>query len=136
MSEKTDLKRAGLRTTQPRLKILEILENSPARHLGADNIYKKLVDLGEQIGLATVYRVLGQFESAGLVIRHNFEGGPAIFELNNAAHHDHMVCVECGQVVEFVDSDIEKRQLDAASQAGFVIHDHSLYLYGKCKECT
>ena len=90
MSEKDDLKRAGLRTTQPRLKILEILEQSPARHLGADDVYKKLVDSDEQIGLATVYRVLGQFESAGLVIRHNFEGGPAIFELNDAAHHDHI----------------------------------------------
>ena len=136
MSEKTDLKSVGLRTTQPRLKILEILEQSPARHLGADDVYKKLVDSDEQIGLATVYRVLGQFESAGLVIRHNFEGGPAIFELNDAAHHDHMVCVECGKVVEFVDADIEARQQDVANRAGFVIHDHSLYLYGKCKECA
>ena len=132
MSEKADLKRAGLKTTQPRLKILDILENSPVRHLGADDIYKNLLDAGEQIGLATVYRVLTQFESAGLVIRHKFEGGPAMFELNDAAHHDHMVCVKCGKVFEFVDSGIEQRQREAASKADFVIQDHSLYLYGIC----
>lgn len=134
MSEKADLKRVGLKTTQPRLKILDILENSPVRHLGAEEIYQALVETGEQIGLATVYRVLAQFESAGLVIRHSLEGGrPAIFELNDAAHHDHMVCVDCGKVFEFVDSDIEQRQREAASRAGFVMEDHSLYLYGKCR---
>jgi Fur family ferric uptake transcriptional regulator len=133
MPEKTDLKCAGLKITQPRLKILDILENSPVRHLSAEDIYKNLLETGEQIGLATVYRVLTQFESAGLVIRHNFEGGPAMFELNDAAHHDHMVCVECGNVFEFVDSGIEQRQRDAASKAGFVIQDHSLYLYGICR---
>ena len=132
MSEKADLKRAGLKTTQPRLKILDILENNPVRHLGADDIYKSLQETGEQIGLATVYRVLTQFESAGLVIRHKFEAGPAVFELNDAAHHDHMVCVKCGQVFEFVESGIEQRQREAASKAGFVIQDHSLYLYGVC----
>ena len=132
MPEKADLKRAGLKTTQPRLKILDILENSPVRHLGADDIYKSLQETGEQIGLATVYRVLTQFESADLVIRHKFEAGPAVFELNDAAHHDHMVCVKCGQVFEFVESDIEQRQREAASKAGFVIQDHSLYLYGVC----
>ena len=133
MSEKADLKRAGLKTTQPRLKILDILENSSIRHLGADDIYKNLLETGEQIGLATVYRVLTQFESSGLVIRHKFEGGPAVFELNDAAHHDHMVCVKCGQVFEFVESEIEQRQHKAASKVGFVIQDHSLYLYGICK---
>ena len=133
MHKKADLKSAGLKTTHPRLKILDILENSSVRHLGADDIYKNLLNTGEQIGLATVYRVLTQFESAGLVIRHNFEGGPAVFELNDAAHHDHMVCVQCGKVFEFVDSGIEQRQLEAADKADFVIQDHSLYLYGICK---
>ena len=134
MSEKADLKRAGLKTTQPRLKILDILEKSPVRHLGVDDIYQVLLETGEQVGLATIYRVLAQFEAAGLVIRHNLEGGrPAIFELNDAAHHDHMVCVECGKVFEFVEPDIEQRQREAASRAGFVIQDHSLYLYGKCR---
>ena len=133
MPKKADLKRAGLKTTHPRLKILDILESSSVRHLGADDIYKNLINAGEQIGLATVYRVLTQFESAGLVIRHNFEGSPAVFELNDAAHHDHMVCVQCGKVFEFVDSRIEQRLREAAAKAGFVIQDHSLYLYGICK---
>ena len=130
MSQKTDLQLAGLKQTQPRLKILDILEKSTVRHLGADDIYKAMLDAGEQIGLATVYRVLAQFETAGLVIRHNFENnGSAIFELNDAAHHDHMLCVECGKVFEFVDSEIEKKQKEAAARAGFMIEDHSLYLY-------
>ena len=134
MSEKSDLQLAGLKQTQPRLKILDILEKSKVRHLGADDIYKTMLDSGEQIGLATVYRVLAQFESAGLVIRHNFENnGAAIFELNDAAHHDHMLCVECGRVFEFVDSEIERKQKEAAARAGFMIEDHSLYLYGKCQ---
>ena len=134
MSEKSDLQLAGLKQTQPRLKILDILEKSKVRHLGADDIYKAMLDSGEQIGLATVYRVLAQFESAGLVIRHNFENnGAAIFELNDAAHHDHMLCVECGRVFEFVDSEIERKQKEAAARAGFMIEDHSLYLYGKCQ---
>jgi len=134
MSKKSDLHLAGLKRTQPRLKILDILEKSTVRHLGADDIYRAMLESGEQIGLATVYRVLAQFESAGLVIRHNFENnGSAIFELNNAAHHDHMLCVKCGRVFEFVDSDIEKKQKEAAAQAGFMIEDHSLYLYGKCQ---
>ncbi len=133
MPEQTELQRAGLKTTQPRLKILGILEDSDIRHLSADNIYAALLKADEHIGLATVYRVLTQFESAGLVIRHNFEGSPAVFELNDAAHHDHMVCVECGKVFEFVDLGIEQRQREAASKAGFAIQDHSLYLYGRCK---
>ena len=134
MSQKTHLLLAGLKQTQPRLKILDILEKSTVRHLGADDIYKAMLDAGEQIGLATVYRVLAQFETAGLVIRHNFENnGAAIFELNDAAHHDHMLCVECGRVFEFVDSEIERKQKEAAARAGFMIEDHSVYLYGKCQ---
>ena len=133
MSEKTDLKRAGLKTTQPRLKILNILENSPIPVSYTHLTLPTNRETGEQIGLATVYRVLTQFESSGLVIRHKFEGGPAVFELNDAAHHDHMVCVKCGQVFEFVESEIEQRQHKAASKVGFVIQDHSLYLYGICK---
>ena len=133
MTKNSDLKRVGLKTTRPRLKILNILENSPVRHLAADDIYKNLLDTGEQIGLATVYRVLTQFESADLVIRHKFEDSPAMFELNDAAHHDHMVCVEWGNVFKFVDTGIERKQREAASKAGFVIQDHSQYLYGICR---
>ena len=133
MSDKNDLKKAGLKTTQPRLKILDILESSRLRHMAAEDIYRRLLELNEDVGLATVYRVLTQFESAGLVIRHNFEGGRSVFELNDASHHDHMVCVECSKVFEFVDKTIEKRQQKAAEDAGFVMQDHSLYLYGVCR---
>ena len=133
MSHPQDLKKAGLKTTQPRLKILEILENSKVRHLGAEDVYKILLESNEEIGLATVYRVLTQFEGAGLVIRHNFEGGRSVFELNDETHHDHMVCLECGKVFEFFDKTIEERQNRIAAEAGFVIEDHSLYLYGVCE---
>ncbi len=133
MEHSSDLKKAGLKTTQPRLKILQILENADIRHLSAENVYKILLDAGEEIGLATVYRVLTQFESAGLVIRHNFEGGRSVFELNDESHHDHMVCLECGKVFEFYDRTIEERQRQIAQQAGFTIDDHSLYLYGVCQ---
>jgi Fur family ferric uptake transcriptional regulator len=129
----TDLKKAGLKTTLPRLKILGILEDSETRHMSAEDVYKRLLDAGEEVGLATVYRVLTQFESAGLVIRHNFEGGRAVFELNPGSHHDHMVCVECGRVFEFYDKTIEERQRTVAEAAGFIIGDHSLYLYGVCE---
>ncbi|MFT5111220.1 MAG: Fur family ferric uptake transcriptional regulator [Parasphingorhabdus sp.] len=128
-----NLKNAGLKTTQPRLKILEILENSTVRHLGAEDVYKILLESEEEIGLATVYRVLTQFEAAGLIIRHNFEGGRSVFELNDESHHDHMVCLECGKVFEFYDKTIEERQSRIANDAGFVIDDHSLYLYGVCE---
>jgi Fur family transcriptional regulator, ferric uptake regulator len=128
----SDLKRAGLKTTQPRLKILEILENAEVRHLGAEDVYKILLESNADIGLATVYRVLTQFESAGLVIRHNFEGGRSVFELNDESHHDHMVCLECGRVFEFYDSTIEDRQRQIAAEAGFAIDDHSLHMYGVC----
>ncbi len=128
-----DLKKAGLKTTLPRLRILDILEHSGQRHLSAEEVYKQLLDAGEEIGLATVYRVLTQFEQADLVIRHNFEGGRAVFELNQGGHHDHMVCVECGRVFEFFDKAIEERQRKVAQQAGFAISDHTLYLYGMCE---
>jgi Fur family ferric uptake transcriptional regulator len=129
----TDLKKAGLKTTRPRLKILSILESTDTRHLSAEDVYKVLLESGEEIGLATVYRVLTQFESAGLVIRHNFEGGRSVFELNDESHHDHMVCLECGRVFEFFDRTIEERQNEIAREAGFFIDDHSLYLYGVCR---
>ncbi len=133
MPDSNDLKKAGLKATLPRLKILSILEESTGRHMGAEDIYKLLLDAGEEIGLATVYRVLTQFETAGLVIRHNFEGGRAVFEMNQGGHHDHMVCVECGKVFEFFDKTIEDRQHKVAETAGFVVGDHSLYLYGVCE---
>ena len=136
MANRTDLKQAGLKTTVPRLKVLSILENNRGRHLGAEDVYKILLNEDETIGLATVYRVLTQFESAGLVLRHNFEGERAVFELNDDDHHDHMVCVECGTVIEFYDKTIEKQQELIARQHGFKIKDHALYLYGICKACT
>ncbi|HEX19622.1 MAG TPA: ferric iron uptake transcriptional regulator [Acidiferrobacteraceae bacterium] len=132
MPESTDLKKAGLKATLPRLKILTLLEGAQERHMSAEDIYKLLLDTGEEVGLATVYRVLTQFESAGLIIRHNFEGGHAVYELNQGRHHDHMVCVECGKVFEFYDDAIEARQHKVAEKAGFVVGDHSLYLYGAC----
>jgi Fur family ferric uptake transcriptional regulator len=133
MSTDSDLKKAGLRSTVPRLKILEILENAPIRHMGAEDVYKKLLELKEDIGLATVYRVLTQFEKAGLVIRHSFEGGRSVFELDDEGHHDHMLCLECGEVFEFFDKIIEERQRQVSKDAGFVLDDHSLYMYGVCE---
>jgi len=130
--ESQDLKKAGLKVTLPRMKILEILEGSDQRHLSAEDIYRALLDSGEEIGLATVYRVLTQFESAGLVTRHRFEGGQAVFELERGEHHDHIVCVQCGRVEEFFDETIEERQKEVASRLGFEIADHSLILYGSC----
>ena len=128
-----DLKKAGLKATLPRLKILRILESAEHPHLTAEDVYKQLLAAGEDVGLATVYRVLTQFETAGLVMRHNFEGGRAVFEINQGGHHDHMVCVECGRVFEFVDTQIEERQRKVAERAGFAIDDHALYLYGVCE---
>lgn len=134
MSETSgDLKKVGLKTTVPRLKILGILEASGQRHVTAEDVYKRLLEAGEEVSLATVYRVLTQFETAGLVIRHNFEGGRSMFELNQGGHHDHVVCVECGRVFEFCDNTIEKRQREVAKEIDFIIDDHSLYLYGVCK---
>ncbi|MCZ8131609.1 MAG: ferric iron uptake transcriptional regulator [Steroidobacteraceae bacterium] len=131
--ESQDLRKAGLKVTMPRVKILEILGVSPSHHLSAEDIYKKLLESNEDIGLATVYRVLTQFEAAGLVTRHHFEGGTAVFELNRGDHHDHIVCVDCGRVEEFSDPDIEERQAEAAARLGFTIADHSLILYGHCR---
>ncbi|MBT3011453.1 MAG: ferric iron uptake transcriptional regulator [Candidatus Thiodiazotropha endolucinida] len=127
-----DIRKAGLKVTLPRVKILELLENCDQRHVSAEDVYKLLLDNGEEIGLATVYRVLTQFESAGLVTRHNFEGGHAVFELERGGHHDHMVCVVCGKVEEFIDPTIEKRQHEIAKKHGFEMVDHSLIIYGHC----
>jgi Fur family ferric uptake transcriptional regulator len=129
--ERQDLKKAGLKVTLPRMKILELLETSSKHHLSAEDIYKMLLESGEEIGLATVYRVLTQFESAGLVERHHFEGGQAVFELNRGQHHDHMVCNRTGKVVEFYDEVIERRQREVAKAHGFRITGHSLILYGE-----
>ena len=136
MADRSDLKQAGLKTTKPRLRVLAVLEESRVRHMAAEDVYKILLDDGAPIGLATIYRVLTQFEDAGLVIRHNFEGERAVFELNDEEHHDHMVCVECGEVTEFVDQRIEQQQEKVARDHGFIIHDHALTLYGKCKNCA
>ena len=129
MEQRHELRKAGLKITLPRLKILEILENASNRHPSAEDIYKDLLDSGEEIGLATVYRVLTQFEAAGLVTRHNFEGGHSVFELDDGEHHDHMVCVETGEVVEFFSEEIERLQHEIAEKHGFELLDHSLVLY-------
>ena len=131
MLTRQELRKAGLKVTLPRLKILEILESSKQRHLSAEDIYKELLELGEDFGLATVYRVLTQFETAGLVKRHNFEGGHSVFEMDQGEHHDHMVCVETGEVVEFVNDEIERLQHEIAKQNDFELIDHSLVLYVK-----
>src|SRR5579864_9354937 len=131
--EGKDLRKAGLKVTLPRLKILEILEGGNTRHLSAEDIYRSLLDSNEDIGLATVYRVLTQFEAAGLVTRHHFEDGMAVFELNQGTHHDHIVCLDCGRVEEFMDAGIEDRQTSVAQRLGFTIRDHSLIMYGHCR---
>jgi Fur family ferric uptake transcriptional regulator len=133
--DNSNLKKVGLKITLPRLRILEIMEKAKQHHLSAEDIYKVLLESGEEIGLATVYRVLTQFEEAGLIIKHNFEGGQSVFELDHGVHHDHLVCVKCGKVEEFVDEMIEKRQEEIAVQAGYMITDHSLNIYGICKRC-
>jgi Fur family ferric uptake transcriptional regulator len=134
--ESQELRKAGLKVTLPRVKILEMLEQSKTRHLSAEEVYKKLLDSGEDIGLATVYRVLTQFEAAGLVRRHHFEGGHSVFEMDDGAHHDHIVCVKCGRVDEFVDEIIEQRQRQIADKSGYDMTDHSLYIYGICRRCA
>ena len=130
--ENQDLKNAGLKVTQPRMKILQVLEESDQHHLSAEDIYKILLDAGEEIGLATIYRVLTQFETASLVNRHHFETGQAVFELNRGHHHDHLICVKCGKIVEFVDDEIEEKQKQIAKKSGFSITDHALIIYGIC----
>jgi Fur family ferric uptake transcriptional regulator len=129
MEQRQELRKAGLKITLPRLKILEIFEQANQRHLSAEDIYKDLLQSDQDIGLATVYRVLTQFESAGLVTRHNFEGGHSVFELDDGAHHDHMVCVDSGEVIEFVNDEIERLQRKLAADHGYEILDHSLVLY-------
>ncbi len=130
-----ELRRVGLKVTLPRIKILQILENSSERHLSAEDIFKALIEAGDDVGLATVYRVLTQFEAASLVKRHNFEGGHSVFELDQGDHHDHLVCIRCGRVEEFSDDTIEERQLEIAKQAGYQMTDHSLNIYGLCEAC-
>lgn len=133
--ENQELRKAGLKVTLPRVKILQILESNELRHMSAEDLYKALLESGEDIGLATVYRVLTQFETAGLVTRHHFEGGHSVFEVNEGTHHDHIVCVKCGKVDEFVDKTIEQRQQQIAAETGYEMTDHSLYIYGICPEC-
>jgi Fur family ferric uptake transcriptional regulator len=127
-----DLKSSGLKATLPRLKILEIFQSSAVRHLSAEDVYKLLLAENLDVGLATVYRVLTQFEQAGLLSRNNFESGKAVFELNEGSHHDHLVCLDCGLVEEFFDEEIEKRQQRIAEERGFKLSEHALALYGTC----
>ena len=136
--ETNDLRKAGLKVTLPRLKILEILGTMTPRHMSAEDIYKHLLESHEEIGLATVYRVLTQFEAAGLVTRHHFEGTTAVFELNEGQHHDHIVCLDCGKVEEFMDAEIEELQRKVAKRLQFELKDHSMILYGRCTrpECS
>lgn len=133
--ESQDLKNAGLKATLPRIKILHFLEQSKIRHMSAEDVYKALLESGEEVGLATVYRVLTQFEQAGLVTRHHFESGQSVFELNEGKHHDHILCIKCGKVDEFIDKIIEDRQEMIAREKGYEMTDHSLYIYGICKSC-
>src|ERR1700682_1781434 len=137
MSTQHDLKSAGLKATLPRLKIINLFEQSKVRHLTAEDVYKQLLAEGLDVGLATVYRVLTQFEQAGLLSRQHFETGKAVFELNQGGHHDHLVCLQCGRVEEFYDADIARRQNEVARQRGFQLHGHSLALYADCtkKDC-
>ncbi|PMS23215.1 ferric iron uptake transcriptional regulator [Trinickia dabaoshanensis] len=132
MTNPTDLKNIGLKATLPRLKILEIFQRSAVRHLTAEDVYRNLLNEELDIGLATVYRVLTQFEQAGLLSRSNFESGKAVFELNEGSHHDHLVCIDCGRVEEFFDPEIEKRQQQIADERGFKLQEHALALYGVC----
>jgi len=132
LSNPSDLKSIGLKATLPRLKILDLFEQSDKRHMTAEEVYRLLSDEGQDIGLATVYRVLTQFEQAGLLMRHHFDSDKAVFELNQGEHHDHLVCLQCGKVEEFFDAEIEKRQARIAKERGFAIHDHSLQIYADC----
>ena len=132
MSDPKELRSTGLKVTAPRLRVLDLFQTSTERHLTAEDVYRRLLGEHADIGLATVYRVLTQFEQAGLLVRHHFEGGKAVYELNEGKHHDHLVCLQCGKVEEFYDPEIEKRQAKIARERGFAIHDHSLYLYADC----
>ena len=137
MSSAQDLRAVGLKTTLPRLKILNLFEQATVRHLSAEDVYNLLLSEGLDVGLATVYRVLTQFEQAGLLSRHHFESGKSVFELNQGGHHDHLVCLQCGRVEEFYDPEIEQRQVAVAEKLGFKIREHALYIYADCvkKKC-
>lgn len=134
MDNNKELKKAGLKVTLPRIKILEILQNPKHQHISAEDVYKILIEMEEEIGLATVYRVLNQFDSAGLLNRHHFEGGKSVFEISHKKHHDHLVCLKCGKVVEFEDETIEHRQEEVATANNMRLINHSLYLYGECND--
>jgi len=134
MVENSELRKAGLKVTLPRVKILQMLASAEQRHMSAEDVYKALMEAGEDVGLATVYRVLTQFEAAGLVERHNFDGGHAVFELADNKHHDHMVCIDTGEVIEFFDPDIETRQKEIVREHGFELIDHNLVLYVRKKK--
>jgi Fur family ferric uptake transcriptional regulator len=138
MKEHADLKKIGLKVTLPRLKVLNIFENNRDKHLSAEDIYKIILKSEEEIGLATIYRVLTQFEQSGILLRHHFESDKAVFELNEKAHHDHIVCLQCGFIKEFCDDEIEKRQNTIAEKNGFTIIEHALYIYADCnnKSCS
>ncbi len=127
-----DLRNIGLKATGPRLRILELFQTSKDRHLSADDVYRHLLAENIEVGLATVYRVLTQFEQAGLLVRHHFESDKAVYEINEGAHHDHLVCIQCGRVEEFYDPEIERRQAKIAKERGFTLHDHALSLYADC----
>lgn len=134
MHQPDHLKNAGLKTTLPRLKVLSLFESGRERHMSAEDVYKLLLSSGDDVGLNTVYRVLTQFEQAGLLVRHYFEGGKSVFELNRGTHHDHIVCLQCGHVEEFYDAAIEARQDIVATERGFTIREHSLYIYADCSK--
>ncbi len=136
MDQNKELKKAGLKVTLPRLKILQILQDPANQHISAEDVYKILIDQGEEIGLATVYRVLNQFDDAGILNRHHFEGGKSVFEISHKEHHDHLVCLKCGKVIEFEDDVIEQRQIEIAERNNIKLTHHSLYLYGECKDGT
>lgn len=136
MNKASHLKDIGLKATGPRLRIMELFENSKDRHLSAEDVYKKLIAEDADIGLATIYRVLTQFEQAGILSRSNFESGKAVYELNEGKHHDHFICTACGKVEEFYDPEIEKRQQLVAKAKGWVVQDHSMALYGQCAQCA
>jgi len=132
--QNAELKKAGLKITVPRVRIMEILVDHAEQHLSAEDVYRALLDAGDEVGIATVYRVLTQFEAAHLVVRHNFEGGHAVYELDSGEHHDHIVCLDCGKVTEFFDESIENKQQSIAADNGFKLADHSLVLYGHCND--
>ena len=136
MHQPDHLKNAGLKTTLPRLKVLSLFESGRERHMSAEDVYKQLLSTGDDVGLNTVYRVLTQFEQAGLLMRHYFEGGKSVFELNRGTHHDHIVCLQCGHVEEFYDASIEARQETVAAEHGFTIREHSLYIYADCNKTS